>query len=196
MLYFLNAWASQFQCQVSLSEFILLVGGSMSLQTIEPIAYHRYRNHFTASAVVIAMNHILLVHHKRIGAWLPPGGHIEEGEMPHEAAVREVFEETAVSVQVLSEPMPATGSREFLFLPQPMCVHAVLAVEDGQELYHLDLCYVCQPRQLGKSLPSVVSPLEVHGAGWFALDALDKLSLARNVIEVVALAKSRLNLKD
>jgi 8-oxo-dGTP diphosphatase len=166
----------------------------MSLQTIEPIDYHRYGGHFTASAVVIAHEHILLIHHKRIKAWLPPGGHIDDGEMPHEAAVREVLEETGVLVEVLSEAMPATGSLDYLFLPQPLCLHAVEAVEDGRKLYHLDICYVCKPKGLGKSLPAVAKQPEVHDASWIALASLGEIPLARNVIEVVALAKRKLNL--
>jgi 8-oxo-dGTP pyrophosphatase MutT (NUDIX family) len=168
----------------------------MSLQTIEQIDYRRYGNHFTASGVVIAHQHILLIHHKRIGAWLPPGGHIDEGEMPHEAAVREVLEETGVAVEVLSEPLPSTGSLDYLFLPQPLCLHAVEAVEDGLKLYHLDICYVCKPVGLGKSLPAVAKRVEVHDASWIALDSLGKIPLARNVVEVVALAKRKLNLAN
>ena len=31
---------------------------------------------------------VLLIKHKKLGVWLPPGGHIEAGEFPYEAAVR------------------------------------------------------------------------------------------------------------
>ena len=31
---------------------------------------------------------MLLHHHRKLGMWLPPGGHIEEGELSDEAAVR------------------------------------------------------------------------------------------------------------
>ncbi len=37
---------------------------------------------------------ILLVRHRRLGAWLPVGGEIEAGETPLEAARRELREET------------------------------------------------------------------------------------------------------
>jgi len=32
------------------------------------------------------------------GGWFIPGGHVEQGEAPHEAAAREVFEETEIQV--------------------------------------------------------------------------------------------------
>jgi 8-oxo-dGTP pyrophosphatase MutT (NUDIX family) len=39
---------------------------------------------------------VLLIFHKRLGTWLPPGGELEPGETPLEAAERELFEETGL----------------------------------------------------------------------------------------------------
>lgn len=36
------------------------------------------------------------------GGWFIPGGHLEAGERPHEAAAREVFEETGITVDAAS----------------------------------------------------------------------------------------------
>ncbi|MFH1779835.1 MAG: NUDIX domain-containing protein, partial [Candidatus Micrarchaeota archaeon] len=54
---------------------------------------------FTATGFVVnpEKTNVLLIFHKKLGLWLPPGGHINEGEMPHEAVLREVKEETGVS---------------------------------------------------------------------------------------------------
>jgi 8-oxo-dGTP pyrophosphatase MutT (NUDIX family) len=154
--------------------------------------------HFTASAVVMVAEHILLVHHKRIGAWLPPGGHLLDSELPHEAAARETLEETGVAVRALSlGPMPQTGDVDAFFLPQPLCIQVVRALEKGTDLYHLDIAYLCAPVDADGSvlqrgeLPPLVQTDEVHGARWFALSALSTTPLAKNVPEIVTLALSR-----
>lgn len=38
----------------------------------------------------------LLILHRRLGVWLPPGGECQPGETPLEAAQRELFEETGL----------------------------------------------------------------------------------------------------
>ncbi|HEY9868720.1 MAG TPA: NUDIX domain-containing protein [Candidatus Obscuribacterales bacterium] len=159
--------------------------------------------HFTASAVVIDNDHVLLVHHRRIGAWLPPGGHIDDFEMPHEAAVREVFEETGVKVEVLSEALPGTGDADAFFLQQPLCLHGVRAQEGGQDVYHLDIVYLCKPVTTGNrpaiakpgpgpGLPGIVDCREVKEARWVRLSDLGALPLARNVVEALDLARRKL----
>ena len=52
--------------------------------------------HVTASAIVVGPDGVLLHFHKKLHLWLQPGGHIEEGEVPWDAARREVWEETGL----------------------------------------------------------------------------------------------------
>lgn len=53
--------------------------------------------HVTASAIVVdpAGERVVLVHHRKVGLWLQPGGHCEAGDATlAEAALREATEET------------------------------------------------------------------------------------------------------
>jgi 8-oxo-dGTP pyrophosphatase MutT (NUDIX family) len=147
--------------------------------------------HFTASAVVIANNHILLVHHRRIGSWLPPGGHIEPDELPHQCAERETLEETGVLIRAVSPKLPVTNNPDAFLLPSPLCMHCVKAVEQGVELFHIDIAFFCRTAESGQ-LPTITVAEEVKAARWFDLDHLGEVSLANNVVEIVDLAKSRM----
>lgn len=61
-----------------------------------PFDEHADRVHVTASAIVVGPRGTLLHRHKRLGLWLQPGGHIDAGETPWDAAVREVREESGM----------------------------------------------------------------------------------------------------
>jgi 8-oxo-dGTP pyrophosphatase MutT (NUDIX family) len=83
--------------------------------------------HVTGSAIVTGRPGTILHRHKRLGTWLQPGGHLEPGEPPWEAALREASEETGLPL-----------SHE---LAGPCLVHVdVHAAAAGH--VHLDLRYL------------------------------------------------------
>ena len=62
-----------------------------------PLDEHADPTHVTGSAIVLADDGRVLLHrHKRLGRWLQPGGHVEVGEAPWDAAIRETVEETGL----------------------------------------------------------------------------------------------------
>jgi ADP-ribose pyrophosphatase YjhB (NUDIX family) len=135
--------------------------------------------HFTASAVVLHKDSVLLVHHPRLKAWVPPGGHIEPNELPDEAAVREVLEETGVPVEIR----------------EPLCIHQVKAFENGEHVYHIDIVYLCQvvagAACDSTSMPQVKVEDGIPEASWVKLEQLESLNIAANVSEIVQLAYSK-----
>jgi 8-oxo-dGTP pyrophosphatase MutT (NUDIX family) len=66
----------------------------------DPFSGERYApGHFTASAFVLSPSRdaLLLIHHRKLGLWLQPGGHIEPSDASVlNAARREVLEEVGV----------------------------------------------------------------------------------------------------
>lgn len=54
-------------------------------------------HHITASAFVISERGVILHRHRKLGIWVQPGGHVDAGEAPEEAAVRETREETGLA---------------------------------------------------------------------------------------------------
>lgn len=60
--------------------------------------------HFTATAFVLHDGKVLLLKHRSLGRWMPPGGHVDEHETPDETARRECKEETGLDVEILGEP--------------------------------------------------------------------------------------------
>ena len=64
------------------------------LNSDNPCSRKNQEGHITASGLVIKDDKALLIFHPYIKHWLQPGGHIDEGDSPVEAAIREVYEET------------------------------------------------------------------------------------------------------
>lgn len=68
------------------------------VQLADPCNENSDPTHVTASAIVVSHRGTVLHLHKRLNMWLQPGGHIEAGELPHDAALREAHEETGLVV--------------------------------------------------------------------------------------------------
>ena len=58
--------------------------------------------HITASAIVIEDGKLLMIFHPFLKKWLQPGGHVDQGETPLDAAKRELLEETGFQAHLHS----------------------------------------------------------------------------------------------
>src|SRR5580693_849322 len=76
--------------------------------TPTPFSRHQFTpGHITATGLVLAPDgeRVLLVHHRRLGRWLLPGGHVDiEDAQIWDSARREVIEETAVKLAADARP--------------------------------------------------------------------------------------------
>jgi len=69
---------------------------NLVLASSAPFSRSTTVGHITASGLVIQDEKVLLIFHPYIKRWLQPGGHIDDGELPVHAAIREVYEETGL----------------------------------------------------------------------------------------------------
>lgn len=131
---------------------------------------------FTVAVFVVHEDRVLLHFHQKLDRWLPPGGHVEPNELPDEAAVREVLEETGVACIL-------TGGTRMQYddpaLPVQLVTPAGIQLEQiGPGHQHIDLIYFATGAP-AEPMPKV---------GWFALDALEPLGLTEEVLTWCRLA--------
>jgi 8-oxo-dGTP pyrophosphatase MutT (NUDIX family) len=93
----------------------------------------------TVSGFVVHDGRVALHWHRKIGKWLPAGGHIEQDEDPIEAVVREVREEFALEAEVMQvAPRIDYGNAGPKQHEPPI---AVLEYEPEPGHFHVDLVY-------------------------------------------------------
>ena len=68
-----------------------------------PFDEHADPVHVTGSALIVGPRGIVLLKHRRLGIWVQPGGHIDDGETPAEAALREAVEETGLACTLVTD---------------------------------------------------------------------------------------------
>jgi 8-oxo-dGTP pyrophosphatase MutT (NUDIX family) len=156
---------------------------------------------FTVSGCLIVDGKVLLVKHRKAGFWLKPGGHIEPGELPHLAAVREFQEETGIQVKIKKwekGPTQKTAEAEFLPLPFLMNLHWVShenyekritsknpdqrttgTVWDRGCEQHLHSSFLLEPA--GSSVKHSYDPEESLDIGWFTLDEVNNLETTEDI---------------
>jgi 8-oxo-dGTP pyrophosphatase MutT (NUDIX family) len=126
--------------------------------------------HFTATLYVVADGATALHDHERLGRLVPPGGHVDRDELPHEAALREAREETGLDPALLGvdghDPLAGPAGRE---LPRPrrQMLYDV-DVHDGRVAHqHVDHVYFATAERR----PFEPGPDEAPADAWAWYDA-------------------------
>ena len=143
-------------------------------------------NHFTATGIVFnSKKEVLMIHHNKLKVWLPPGGHIDENELPDNAVLREILEETGIEAILIQDKKRLDLSYE---LPLPFVILLEDIEGDGTH-NHIDMIFLC------KALNDELTPQksEVSGIGWFTFEQIKQLNTFDNVIKTVAKAFEYLN---
>ena len=116
---------------------------------------------WTVATFVVHDGRVLLLFHPKIGIWLPPGGHIEVGELPDEAAVREVLEETGVRCRLVGERGVDVAYPQQLVRPFGVQVENI-----RPGVQHIDLVYFAVADDDGWHVSAESAVRE--RAGWYA----------------------------
>lgn len=130
---------------------------------------------FTVAVFVVHDDHVLLHKHAKLGMWLPPGGHIEPNELPDEAAIREVEEESGLAVELVG---PRGVEVDDPHAPLQLIRPEGIQLEDispGHQ--HIDLIYFAVPiHATRETLPGVL-----EGMRWMREDDFPSITLTDEV---------------
>ena len=130
--------------------------------------WQEHGRHFTVAVFVVWEGKVLLHHHRKLGMWLPPGGHIERDELPDEAAVREVLEETGIEVELVGE------RREDVEDPVQLHRPAGVQLENiGPGHQHIDLIYFARPTGPTR----IRDEFSAEKVGWYAPEHWDGMAV-------------------
>ena len=134
-----------------------------------------YNKSITATVYVCNAGKVLLHEHKKYKTWFPLGGHLNADEFPHQAAVREVKEESGLEVSLLTTEMaPPMDLGRVERIPSPFCImHEGI----GHEEEFFDFIFVA----VAQSTSLTPEATESQIFKWFSLEELQAADLKPHV---------------
>ena len=168
-----------------------------TLRRVETEARACLEREFTVAVFVVHAGAVLLHRHKKLEMWLPPGGHVEPGELPDEAAIRETKEEAGLDIVLVDtsdDPRPAPpGPRRLcrplgiqlediptVTTPEPHNQMGIGGAAPARCHQHIDLIYAATPRD---PVPPRLGGESVgQGLGWYDRAACRRLDVSDEVL--------------
>lgn len=149
------------------------------------------QRHFTATAFIVdSQNRTLLLWHKRLERWMPPGGHVDDNETPEETAQRECKEETNLDVEIVG------GAQEDLFTGNPaegrilkkpimMLLENIPASEERGEPAHQHMDFLFLARPIDEAQELVMQEEEARELKWFTCAEIEALDESKEIFSNV-----------
>ncbi len=117
--------------------------------------------HFVATTYILhpVERKVLMMWHRKLNSWLPPGGHLNANETPDEGARREVLEETGLQVDFYPQANWKKLDERAVQLPSP---HHTQMEKIGEGHYHIDFIF------FAKAKSAEPKTEEGHELKWFS----------------------------
>lgn len=138
----------------------------------------------TLSVYIVYNNKVLLHRHKKYNTLFPLGGKMNENEVPHETAIREVYEESELEVQLYNRDNELNLGR-VIQLHSPM--HTLLE-NVGYEVENIDFIY------FARALIDKVNPQkgESKELFWFSKEEIENNDTIKPHVKAMALDALRI----
>jgi 8-oxo-dGTP diphosphatase len=139
--------------------------------------------HFTTSSFVVNKDKTkaLFVFHKKIKRWIYPGGHLEVNEIPDEAVLRELKEETGIDGKIISQnPVDLKDCHEAQ-LATPYCVlmMKIKGSSKSEAHSHLDLVYLIEADS-----DELLSSEDNSEAKWFTKNEIEDIDTFKSLKQI------------
>jgi len=134
------------------------------LESQNPYSRANKAGHFTASGLVIRDDKVLLIFHPYLKSWLQPGGHVDDGESPIDAAIREVREETGFVCDLDSSDLE----------PIDVDVHEIPSNSKKGEAAHLHIDLLYRLKVLRED-----KPVEDISTAWLSFSQVESARIQR-----------------
>lgn len=136
---------------------------------------------FTSTVYIIDNQRVLLIYHRKMNKWLPPGGHLNPNELPPDGARREALEETGLEIELISQENIWVERWNAKSFERPfMCLLEEIPARLDQPAHqHVDFIYLARPIG-GKE---VQNHEETKGLKWYTWEEVEMLESEEEIFE-------------